>query len=87
MAERKKNEKSVRPAGGGPMGKGHHGMMAAPGMKLEKGTIPRLLTYLAQYKVRLIFVIICILVSAAASVASSLFLQSLIDDYILPMLL
>ena len=99
MAERMKNEEPVKPAGRGPMGKGPHrpgpghgpggprGMMAGPGMKLEKGTIPRLLTYLAQYKVRLILVILCILVSAAASVASSLFLQSLIDDYILPMLL
>ena len=59
MAERMKNEEPVKPAGRGPMGKGPHrpgpghgpggprGMMAAPGMKLEKGTIPRLLTYLA----------------------------------------
>ncbi|MBQ8563843.1 MAG: ABC transporter ATP-binding protein, partial [Firmicutes bacterium] len=60
--------------------------MAPPGMKIEKGTIPRLLTYLGGYKLRLIFVLVCILVSAVASVASSLFIQSLIDDYILPML-
>ncbi|MCI6012151.1 MAG: ABC transporter ATP-binding protein [Firmicutes bacterium] len=62
-------------------------MMAPPGMKIEKGTVRRLLSYMAGYKFRLIFVVICILISAAASVASSLFLQSLIDDYIMPLLL
>ena len=67
---------------GGPGGR----HMAPPGMKIEKGTIPRLLTYLGGYKLRLLFVLVCILVSAVASVASSLFIQSLIDDYILPML-
>ena len=78
-----------RPAiGRGPMhGPGRRGMMAAPGTKIEKGTIGRLLSYLGEYKVRLCFVVVCILLSAVASVASSLFLQSLIDDYITPMLL
>ena len=75
---------------GRPMRGPGHGpgrMMAPPGMKIEKGTVRRLLSYMAGYKFRLIFVVICILISAAASVASSLFLQSLIDDYILPLLL
>ncbi|MDY5856469.1 MAG: ABC transporter ATP-binding protein [Anaerovoracaceae bacterium] len=74
----------------GPMRGPGHGpgrMMAPPGMKIEKGTVRRLLSYMAGYKFRLIFVVICILISAAASVASSLFLQSLIDDYIMPLLL
>ena len=74
----------------GPMRGPGHGpgrMMAPPGMKIEKGTVRRLLSYMAGYKSRLIFVVICILISAAASVASSLFLQSLIDDYIMPLLL
>ena len=77
-------KENVRTIGGGP---GRRGMAAPPGMKLEKGTIKRLLSYLGKYKLRLIFVVICILVSSVASVASSLFMQSLIDDYITPMLL
>ena len=68
-------------------GSGKRGMMAPPGTKPEKGTIKRLLSYLSIYKFRLLLVVICILVSAVASVASSLFMQSLIDDYITPMLL
>ena len=49
-------------------------------------TIGRLLSYMKDYKWQLIFVIVCILLSAVASAASSLFLQSLIDDYIVPLL-
>lgn len=48
----------------------------------------RLLGYLTQgYKLPLAAVAVCILVSALASVASSLFLESLLDDYIAPLLL
>lgn len=50
-------------------------------------TIKRLLRYITGgYKLRFAFVLICILVSAAASVAGSLFLEVLIDDYIAPLL-
>lgn len=49
-------------------------------------TLGRLLSYMKDYKGQLIFVVVCILLSAIASAASSLFLQSLIDDYIVPML-
>ena len=49
-------------------------------------TLGRLLSYIKDYKGQLIFVVVCILLSAIASAASSLFLQSLIDDYIVPML-
>ena len=45
------------------------------------------MSYLKEYKVRLTVVVICILISAGASVAASLFLQTLIDDYIGPLLL
>lgn len=38
------------------------------------------------YKARFIIVLVCILVSAIANVAGSLFLGSLIDDYITPLL-
>ncbi|HHY91544.1 MAG TPA: ABC transporter ATP-binding protein, partial [Clostridiales bacterium] len=54
--------------------------------KLKPGTIRRLLSYMGEYKLQIVFVMICILVSAGASVASSLFIQRLIDDYIVPML-
>lgn len=39
-----------------------------------------------EYQAQLILVVICILLSSIASAASSLFLQTLIDDYIVPML-
>lgn len=50
-------------------------------------TFKRLMQYLGRYRYLMIPVIICILVSAVASVAGSLFLKTLIDDYISPMLL
>lgn len=50
--------------------------------------IKRLLGYIFRgYKLRFAVVLVCILVSACATVASSLFLKSLIDDYISPLLL
>lgn len=55
--------------------------------KISKDTIKRLLGYLAAYKVQLALVTLCILLSAVASVVSSLFLRTLIDDYIAPLLL
>ncbi|MBR3163518.1 MAG: ABC transporter ATP-binding protein [Clostridia bacterium] len=55
--------------------------------KLDKNTLKRLSGYIfKQYKVRFIFVIIFIIISSATSVASSLFLERLVDDYIEPML-
>ena len=39
-----------------------------------------------EYKGQSVFVVICILLSAIASAASSVFLQTLIDDYIVPLL-
>lgn len=49
-------------------------------------SLGRLLSYMKDYKGQLVFVVVCILLSAVASAASSLFLQSLIDDYITPLL-
>lgn len=70
-----------------PMG-ANKGFGAVPkGQKFKPGTIKRLMSYLKEYKVRLTVVVICILISAGASVAASLFLQTLIDDYIGPLLL
>ena len=54
--------------------------------QFDTKTLRRLLSYMKGYKGRLIFVVVCILLSAIASAASALFLQSLIDDYIAPLL-
>lgn len=71
-----------------PVGGRNRGFAAVPkGMKFKPGTVKRLLSYLGKYKIRLVIVMICILLSSGASVASSLFLQTLIDDYISPLLI
>ncbi|MGN0202895.1 MAG: ABC transporter ATP-binding protein [Coprococcus sp.] len=53
---------------------------------MNKQTLGRLFSYMKEYKGQLICVVVCILLSAVASAASSLFLQVLIDDYIVPLL-
>lgn len=57
-----------------------------PRSKFDIKTLGRLISYMKDYKGQLVFVVACILLSAVASAASSLFLQSLIDDYITPLL-
>lgn len=47
----------------------------------------RLLSYMKRYRLQLVLVLICILINAVAGVASSMFLETLIDDYISPMLI
>ncbi len=49
-------------------------------------TFKRLLSCLGFYRYLMIPVIICIVISAVAGVAGSLFIKTLIDDYISPML-
>lgn len=55
--------------------------------KVNGNVVKRLLSYIGQYKLRFTFVLIFILLSALTSVASSLYLETLIDDYITPLLL
>lgn len=69
------NKKSI----GHPAGK-------PPLHQFKPGTIKRLFSYMSEYRFRLFFVVVCILLSAAASAASSLFLKTLIDNYIVPLL-
>lgn len=57
-----------------------------PMEKMNPEMVKRLFAYIGRYKSYLIIVVICILVSAIASVASSVFIQVLIDDYIVPIL-
>ena len=55
--------------------------------KIKKGTIKRIIKYItSEYKKELIIVFVCIILSSIASVAGSLFLQTLIDNYITPLL-
>lgn len=54
--------------------------------KFDRQTLVRLLDYMKEYRGILIFVTVCILLSAVASAASSMFLQQLIDSYIVPLL-
>ena len=56
-------------------------------VKNKKKTVKRLLGYITRgYKKQLVLVIICIILSSIAGVAGSLFLETLIDDYITPLL-
>lgn len=67
-----------------PMSKMPEDMLSKAHFDLK--SLGRLLSYMKDYKGQLVFVVVCILLSAVASAASSLFLQSLIDDYITPLL-
>lgn len=58
----------------------------SPEKKFLVSTLSRLFSYMSSHKVSLILVVICILLSAIASAASSLFIQILIDNYITPLL-
>lgn len=56
--------------------------------KINKNTVKRLFDIImSKHKIWLLVVFICIIVSGIASVSGQLFLQSLIDDYISPLLL
>jgi len=76
----KMREKEKKP----PMGNPPEGM--SPKAQFEVKTLGRLLSYMKDYRGQLVFVVISILLSAIASAVSSLFLQTLIDDYIVPLL-
>lgn len=62
-----------------PRSRGKKHQKAAP------GTTRRLLSYMRAYRLRLVFVLLFIFLSAAAGASSSLFLRTIIDDHILPM--
>ena len=66
-------------------GPGGHGRpMQKP--KNAKKTIVRLVKYLASFKFLFIFVFISIIISSGANVASSYFLQPVLNDYIIPLI-
>ena len=74
------SKQNKRPANGAAPG------ADMPAMQLDMATVKRLLSYMSCYRGQLVLVVACILISAIASAASSMFLQALIDDYILPLL-
>ncbi|HCX64138.1 MAG TPA: ABC transporter [Eubacteriaceae bacterium] len=55
--------------------------------RINPDTIKRLFSYMKPYKVQLIIVVVCIIISAVANASASLFLRTLIDDYIMPLLM
>ena len=56
--------------------------------KIDRQTITRLLGYVfREYKLQFAIVLILVVLSSLTNIASSLFIESLIDDYISPMLL
>ena len=72
--------------GGAKIPSGKRGFAPPPKMSNPMPTIKRLMSYMKNYKGRFIFVLICILISAGAGVASSSFIQILIDNFITPMI-
>ena len=74
MAE---NNNKSRPQGG----RQGHGYQRPQDLK---GTVGKLLKYVARYKFQLVIVMICLLLSSAGSIASSYMLKPVINDYILP---
>ena len=73
---------------GGPGGGAGFGAMKQMDKAMVKRTMKRLMGYISgKYRAMFIVVLVCILISTAAMVAGSLFLETLIDDYIAPLLL
>lgn len=72
----------------GTMGGGRRRQMGAkPKVKNPGKILGRILGYtFKNYKIHMIIVFICIIVSVLANVQGTLFIQSLIDDYITPLM-
>ena len=57
-----------------------------PKPKLDFKVLARVMKYIIKnYKIRLILVIVCIILSTLSSVGGNLYLETLIDDYIVPL--
>lgn len=71
----------------GPMGGRRRQMGKRPKVKNPGKILGRILRYtFKNYKIHMIIVFICIIVSVLANVHGTLFIQSLIDDYITPLM-
>lgn len=86
MADKKKEQQAP------PIAMKGGGMRGGPRVvgnvgKPDMPTVKRLLSYIFRnYKGRFVIVLVCILLSSLAGVAGSLFLETLIDDYITPLI-
>ena len=80
MAE-EKTAKTAQTAQPGGLKKNARGKVKNP-----KKTVLRLMSYLKKFRVHFTIVLICIFLNAFANVRGSLFIQTVIDDYITPML-
>ena len=60
--------------------------MGKPQMKIDAGVLKRLLSYMKPFRVQAILVAVSIIISSFAGVASSLFIKTLIDDHIMPLI-
>ena len=67
--------------GPGRHGHGGHGFQRPKDMK---GTFKKLMHYVGRYKGSLVLVAVCLIVSSAASVATSYLLKPLLNNYIIP---
>jgi ATP-binding cassette subfamily B protein len=71
-----------------PQPKGRMMTGMAKGLKLDKATFKKLMKRItSKHKIGWIAVIVLIIISVVASIQSSLFIGTLIDDYIAPLLL
>lgn len=61
------------------------GKRGKPGRRIAPGTTKRLLKYMMKFKAKFILVAFCIVLVSLAQTESFLFLQKLIDDYIMPL--
>ena len=82
MSEARK-QAPARPAfTGGPRGARAMG----PRQPINRATAKRLLGYLKPFRLRLVFVLVCVLLNAIATASAATFLGRIIDDYITPLL-
>lgn len=89
MADDKKMMPEGAPKGMPPKGMGRKGMRGGPMPQLENpgAIMKRIIKYVGgKYKLQCILVLVCIIVSALANVRGTLFMKSLIDDYIKPLI-
>lgn len=68
-----------------PAKRPNNGKKGIPINSIDPKTVKRLFSYFKGYRLKMVLVIVCIVLSTVASVSSSLFIKSLIDDYIAPL--
>lgn len=74
-------ENNNRAPKAGPGGRQRHGYQRPQNLR---GTVAKLLKYLAGYKALLLVVALCLIVSSVTSIAASYLLKPILNDYIIP---